>query len=86
VAEISVQELMGSMSRIPADPIPSEAVLREMLIEQILSFQSRYEFLGKRHTKESLGEKPNSYLERLCNMQLLGITTSRARDLLINGR
>lgn len=80
MSDQSVQEIMASLSRIPDDPIPEEAKLREMLIEQILAFQARYNFKGEQHTKESLSEKTNAYLERLCNMQLFGIATSKVND------
>lgn len=76
---------MASSSRIPAFPIPEEpAELRALLIEQILTFQARYDFAGEQHTKETLAKKSDGYLEKLCSMQLLGIATSSVRDTLIN--
>lgn len=72
-----LDEVMASMSKLPRYPIPDVEKLREMLIEQILDFQLRYNFSGTTHTKESLGAKSNKYLERLCNMQLFGIASSK---------
>lgn len=79
----SMQEIMASMaetSRIPVFPIPDESKLREMLVEQILAFQSRYHFSGEQHTKESLAKKSDKYLERLFRLQLYGIASSKVRD------
>ena len=81
-----IQDLMATMAseaRIPEFPIPEAPKLRELLVEQILAFQSRYIFAGERHTKESLMEKTDEYLERLFSMQLYGIASSKVRDKLL---
>lgn len=80
MSEPDVKKLMESLSRIPEDPIPDPDVLRTMLIDQILAFQARYNFTGVKHTQDTLSKKSDAYLERLCNMQLYGIATSKVND------
>lgn len=74
-------QLMLSSSRIPADPVPETLEkAKSLLIDQIMEFQGRYRFSGTRHTPASLAAKPMGYLERLNNLQLFGIATSRVSD------
>jgi hypothetical protein len=77
---MDVNKIMLASSRIPPDPIPEPAEGKKLLIAQILDFQQRYKFSGVRHTEESLQKRSVRYLERLCDMQLIGIATSRVID------
>lgn len=73
-------ELMRRSGRLPDDPIPGPDKCKDLLIDQILEFHGRYLFQGPRHTREMLAERSMRYLERLCDMQLLGIATSQVTD------
>lgn len=83
---VDMKELMFAGSRIPADPVPSSpAEAKGLLIDQIMEFQQRYLFAGVQHDRESLALKPVAYLERLNDMQLYGIASSRVTDRLLSG-
>ncbi|MFE9742910.1 hypothetical protein [Streptomyces sp. NPDC006477] len=77
----NVEKLFAEMGRLPADPVPEDrGRLKDMLIEQIIAFQDRYKFSGKQHTSADLQVKSFRYLERLCNLQLYGIASSKVSD------
>lgn len=77
---MNIAQIMLASSRIPEEPVPDADRCKKLLIDQILAFQERYLFSGPVHTREALAARPVGYLERLNNMQLFGITSSRVLD------
>lgn len=83
--DTTIQDMMMQGPSIPADPVGPPEKLRSDLIDQILEFQTRYNFIGVVHTRETLERTNNKRLERLCDMMLMAIANSFVRDKYTGG-
>lgn len=71
---------------LPADPVGDEETLKRDLITQIIELQSRYIFQGPRHTRETLETRTMRWLEKLCDMQIMFITTFHVPERISHSR